>query len=470
MRRHLFSLPLLALVALLLVAPFAFGYAVGYGEGGGSPRTNVGRWLARVGLIDLAPERAPVPGPSPELDTLFKPFWEAWGYVNQEFYIESGIDPQKMSRAAIRGALTALDDPYTLYLDPLHREVTEGDLRGAFDGIGVQIEMVGDLLQIISPLESSPGERAGLRPGDFVTHVDGQEIKGTNLLEAIQMIRGPRGTTVTLTIRRVGRAPFDVGVTRDEIRIPAVRGEVRSDGVGYIRITNFSQRVGNELRQLLDRLAEAPGGPPRAYILDLRGNPGGYLDGAISVASQFIDDTVVLYEERRGGQREELRTRGRSRASNGRMAVLVDGGTASAAEIVAGALRDHGRATLVGEQTYGKGTVQVIHGLSDGSALRITIARWLTPHGDPIQGVGLRPEVLVAVAADGDAALEQAVELVRGQPARSAVLTGEDATEEGPTPLPRTARLGMADRLDPDDAVSVLDSVERVALMAEGTV
>ena len=468
MRPSLRSFPILILASVLLLAPFVLGYGVGYGEGSGAPRSNLGRWLAQIGVIEPSNDRGPVPGPSPELDELFKPFWEAWGYVSQEFYVESGVDQQKMSRAAIRGALLTLEDPYTLYLDPVHREVTEGDLRGAFDGIGVQIEMVGDLLQIISPLEGSPGERAGLRPSDIVTHVDGQDIKGLNLLDAIQMIRGPRGTTVTLTIRRAGGSAFEVAVVRDEIRIPSVRGEVRQDGVAYIRITNFPQRVGGELRQLLDRLLDAPGGPPRAYILDLRGNPGGYLDGAISVASQFLDDRVVLYEERRGGQREELRTRGRARATNGRMAVLVDGGTASAAEIVAGALRDHGRATLVGAQTYGKGTVQVIHGLSDGSALRLTIARWLTPSGTPIQGVGLSPEILAAAVPDMDVALDQAVEFLRVQSLSATGLQRDSsAALEEPIVL-RAARAGAVDRTEASESLSLLDWAERTAVVGGG--
>jgi carboxyl-terminal processing protease len=215
-----------------------------------------------------------------------------------------------------------------------------------------------------------------------------------------------------LTIKRGEQPAFDVSVAREEVRVSAVRGEVRSDGIAYIRITNFTQRVGAELRQTLDRLADQP---KRGWVLDLRGNPGGYLDGAIAVTSQFVDDKVVLYEQKRGDEREEIRTRGQARATTGPMAVLVDKGTASASEIVAAALRDSGRATLVGEQTFGKGSVQLVHRLSDGSALRLTIARWLTPRGDPIQGVGLEPTVVVATAAGRDAVLQEAVDLVHGQ-------------------------------------------------------
>jgi C-terminal peptidase prc len=231
--------------------------------------------------------------------------------------------------------LGALDDPYSTYLDPAHREITEADLRGAFDGIGVQVEMVDEQLRVVQPLEGSSGQRAGLQTGDVITHVDGRDIKGLGLTEAIRLIRGPRGTSVVLTMLRGDGPPFDLSVAREEVRVSAVRGEVRPDGIAYIRITNFTQRVGPELRQTLDRLSDRP---RRGIVLDLRGNPGGFLDGAVAVASQFIEDRVVLYEQRRGEDREEIRTRGSARAATGPMVVLVDKGTASASEIVAAAL------------------------------------------------------------------------------------------------------------------------------------
>jgi carboxyl-terminal processing protease len=418
--------------ASLVFTPFVLGYVVGHTQAGSdSPRTLLESLLEQVRLLQPAPERPPLPVPSPDLEETFRPFWEVWSYVNKDFYQESRVEPTKLSRGAIRGMLASLEDPYSLYLDPLHREVTEADLRGQFDGIGVQVEMEDERLRVVSPLEGSPGERAGLRPGDVISQVDGREVRGLNLLEAIRMIRGPRGTSVALTIRREGRSPFEVTIPREEIRVPAVRGEVRPDGVGYVRINSFPVRVGSDLRQTLDRLKESSRGGPQAWVLDLRGNPGGYLEGAVAVTSQFLEEGVVLYEERRGADRHEIRTRGRPRAATGRMAVLVDGGTASAAEIVAGALRDNGRATLIGEPTYGKGTVQVIQGLSDGSALRLTVARWLTPKGDPIQGIGLVPEVPVVAAAGTDAALEHAIDLVRQRAASLSPLPLGEGGGEG---------------------------------------
>jgi carboxyl-terminal processing protease len=410
-----------------------------------------------------------VVAPSPELDALFKPFWETWAYVSREYYDQDATDATRLSRGAIKGMLTALEDPYTLYLDPSHREITEADLRGAFDGIGVQVEMIDERLQVVSPLESSPGERAGLRPADVITHVDGQEVKGLNLPQAIRLIRGPRGTTVVLTIERGRQTPFDVAVTREEIRVSAVRGEVRPDGLGYVRITSFSMNVGTDLRQVLDHLSARS---PRGWVLDLRGNPGGYLDGAIAVSSQFVEDGVVLWEERRDGERQEIRTRGRARATTGPVAVLVDRGTASAAEIVAAAVRDNGRGTIIGERTFGKGSVQVVHNLTDGSAIRLTIARWLTPNGDPIQGVGLPPALSVASADGTDAALESAVDFLRQQASAGAVATpaalvvpaaptaqrtsAADAPEQA---LPASITEEMPDGMAP---VTILDSEEQV--------
>ncbi len=468
---------LFAMLALL-VGPFLLGYVVGQRDGIGYIQTPLRGWLGRVGLAQPAPETPSVVAPSPELDTLFKPFWETWGYVNREYYDEASIDATKLSRGAIKGMLTALEDPYTLYLDPSHREITEADLRGAFDGIGVQVEMIDDQLQVVSPLEGSPGERAGLKPADVITRVDGRDVKGMNLAQAIRLIRGQRGTQVQLTIQRGRQPPFDVWVTREEIRVSAVRGEVRPDGVGYVRITSFSMHVGADLRQTMDKLMERS---PRAWILDLRGNPGGYLDGAVAVASQFIEDGVVLWEQRREGERQEIRTRGRARVPTAPVAVLVDRGTASAAEIVAGAIRDNNRGTIVGERTFGKGSVQVVHNLTDGSALRLTIARWLTPSGEPIQGVGLEPALAVASADGSDAQLESAVDLLRQRSAAAAVATPAALIGPGAAAVPGTSSVDAPARAGDDDAaglagaateatVAILDSEERLAAGQPGLV
>jgi carboxyl-terminal processing protease len=458
---------LLLTTILLITALFGSGYIIGHRDHARSTHTVIEPLLASVELVEPAVEMPPGSSHSPEIDQTFKPFWEAWDYVYTEYYDADALNAEKLSRGAMRGMLGSLGDTATVYLDPLHRELTEADLRGAFDGIGVNVEMTDDRLRVVSPLDGSPGARAGLRPGDIITHIDGRETTGMGLVGAIRLIRGPRGSSVTLTIRRETRPPFDVTVQRDEIRVQAVRGDVNADGVAHVRIASFSLRVGSELRQTLERLAESK---PRGWVLDMRGNPGGYLEGAIAVASQFIDDRVVMYEQRRGGERSELRTRGRARATAGPMVILVDKGTASAAEIVAAALRDNGRATLVGEQTFGKGSVQAVHRLSDGSALRLTVARWLTPNGEPIQGTGLAPDIAFAPGLAADAALEQAVNLVRQWSVTAdvapAVTVGASETAapvqgfEGPVPSNW--------HTDDEAPVSVLDSFERTAEATPG--
>ncbi len=459
MRRARLTASILIVLVVLAMAPFTAGYLIGRADGIGPSRTPVESWLARAGISSPRTDRAPVPAPSPELDDVFHPFWETWGYIGRDFYDGESIEPHRLSRGAIRGMLASLQDPHTLYLDPTHRQITDADLRGAFEGIGVQVEMEDERLRIVSPLEGSPGLRAGLRSGDVITQVDGTEVRGVSLLEAIQMIRGPRGSSVKLMIVRNGGEPFEVSVPREEIRVPAVRGEVRPDGIAYIRISTFSLRVGADLREVLDQLNQRE---PRGWVLDLRGNPGGYLDGAVAVTSQFVSDRIVLYEDRRSNDREEIRTRGRARAPSGPMAVMVDRGTASAAEIVAAALRDHGRATIIGEQTYGKGTVQIVHSLSDGGALRLTVARWLTPNGDPIQGIGLAPEIKLLAEAGAGTALDQAAEFVLQQPASASSPTSRRQASR-PAPFEEAPRVSQP-RTPPWTEASILDASEQQTL------
>jgi len=455
------SLAATGLAALLVAFPFLFGYVVGHHDGSGRPRTAVETLLATVHLIQPADEQPPAASRSPELDQTFKPFWEAWDRVSDEYVDGTVLEPDRLARGALRGMVGSLGDPNSLYLDPMHREISEAELRGTFDGIGVNVEIADDNLRVVAPLDGSPGARAGLRAGDVITQVDGRDVRGMPLADAIRLIRGPRGSSVTLGVTRDGGAPFEVSVPREEIRIESVRGEVGSDGVAQIRITSFSLRVGNELRQMLERLGERN---PTGYVLDMRGNPGGYLDGAVSVASQFIDNGVVLYEQRRSGDREEVRTRGRPRATTGPMVILVDKGTASAAEIVAAALRDNGRARLIGEQTFGKGSVQAVHRLSDGSALRLTVAKWFTPNGEPIQGVGLMPDIAVGATPGSDVALDQAMTYVRQQSA-SASTPGRGSGQ--PEASEATE---LVAQVDEDAEAAMLDSMERLAGRATGLV
>lgn len=440
----------LAAIFALVTVSFASGYVASRAEVLSGPRAKIASLFQHVGLFDAA--LAAAISPTPELEELFRPFWEAWDLISREFYDETAVEQQKLFRGALRGMVGAVGDPYTLYMDPQHRQLSDAELRGSFDGIGVQVDLTDQQLRVIAPISGSPAERAGVRSGDVITHVDGQALLGSQLADTIRLIRGPRGSTVTLTIQREGVPAFDLSMAREQIRIEAVTGDMRSDGVGYVKITSFTTGVSGQLRRTLDRLQ---GQQPVGWVLDLRGNPGGTLDGAVSVASQFMSDGVVLYEQRREGELQEIRRRGDTDVPSGPMAVLVDKGSASAAEIVAAALRDNGRATIVGETTFGKGLVQIIHRLSDGSALRLTIARWLTPGREMIQGTGLTP--VISASGSSDQVLAQALAFVRSQS------VGQAATR---TPVSRSAAPVPAGASNIDappeaEAVVMLDSRER---------
>jgi carboxyl-terminal processing protease len=324
----------------------------------------------------------------------FKIFWETWQIVERDFYDKSQVDHQKLIYGAIKGMVDAVGDPYTVYQTPAQREVSDTDLRGSFDGIGIQVDMKDNRLTVVAPIEGSPAEAAGFRPGDVVLEVDGKSLSGKTLNDTVGLIRGQRGTPVTLTVLRQGTSdPLQITVVRAEIKLKSVRARMMDDQVGYVRISSFSASTGTEMANGVKDLI---GQQARGIVVDLRNNPGGYLSTSVEAAAQFVDPgTVVLYQQSGNGDRRTYRTEGGGTATQVPIVVLVNKGSASASEIMAGALRDNGRAILVGEKTFGKGTVQNVHELSDRSGLRVTTAQWLTPSESPIQGVGLLPDQVV---------------------------------------------------------------------------
>ena len=362
-----------------------------------------------------APRVAPPATPPADLDQAFGIFWEAWKLVQQEYYGEIP-SLQTIAYGAIRGALQTLGDPYTSFIEPKIARILQEDASGQFEGIGALVRMNRDnKLEIVRTFEGSPAQRAGLRAGDMVIKVNGQSIVGYSIYEAIALIRGPAGTSVTLTVERPGeREPFEVTVTRARITIPVVEARMLPQGVAYIQLFDFSAQA---TRQLQEQLKALLAQNPRGLILDLRDNPGGFLDQAIQVADLFLDEGVVAYERTRDGEERVFRSKSGDPGEKIPMVVLVNAGSASASEIVAGALQDRGRARLVGERTFGKGSVQLSHTLSDGSELRVTIARWFTPKNRAIHGQGLNPDIEVRVdpnqpAGGGDLQLEKAVEVL----------------------------------------------------------
>ena len=324
----------------------------------------------------------------------FKVFWEAWQVVERDFYDKSQIDHQKLIYGAIKGMVDAVGDPYTVYQTPSQREINDTDLRGSFDGIGIQVDMKDNRLTVVAPIEGSPAEAAGFRPGDIVLEVDGKSLSGKTLSDTVGLIRGPRGTSITLTVLRQGTTdPIEITVVRAEIKLKSVRFRMLDDQVGYVRISSFSASTGAEMMSGVKNLVDQQA---KGIVVDLRNNPGGYLQTSVEATAQFMDPgSVVLLQKSGNGDIKTYRTEGGGTASQVPLVVLINKGSASASEIMAGALRDNGRAFLVGEKSFGKGTVQNVHELSDKSGLRVTTAQWLTPAEKPIQGVGLLPDQVV---------------------------------------------------------------------------
>lgn len=347
----------------------------------------------------------------------FKAFWETWHLVDQEFYNTDAVDHKKMTYGAIKGMLETLGDPYTNFAPPEHAQITEEDMRGSFDGIGVVVEMKDKKLIVVAPQEGSPGEKAGIRAGDVIVAVDGKETADLTLLEAVSLIRGPRGTSVNLTIVREGEpGPLQFDVTRAEIKIVNVRVKEMGDGLVYVKLNGFAAPTARELNQTIKQIVDQGA---RGIIFDLRNNPGGLLQTSVEIASIFMRDGVVLYEDKRDGQTTPFYVkRSLTVAPEVPLVVLINKGSASASEIVAGALQDTGRAVLIGEPSFGKDSVQNVHDLSDKSSVRITIARWATPNRQDIHEKGLKPDIEVKMTEEHmkngtDPQLDAAVEYLK---------------------------------------------------------
>lgn len=352
---------------------------------------------------------------SAEEEAEFGIFWEAWHLVENNFFGELP-DMQQVTWSAIRGALTALDDPHTTFLEPQPRQREKEDLSGRFGGIGAYVSESEDGSIVLDPMPDLPAERAGVQQGDAVIKVDDTEITSEmSVDDVVSLIRGKVGTIVRLTLRREGEAQAVVAeVERQEIPSPSVEWRMMEEAkdMGYIRIMLFSGRTATELR---DALEELKGLGMTQLVVDLRGNGGGLFDSAIDVSSRFLDEGIVVIQVEKDGDEQAYRVTGGATFEEPQVVLLVDGGTASASEIVAGALQAHERATLIGEKTYGKGSVQQVFDLSDGSSVHITSAKFLTPNRHQIDGQGLIPDFEVPITDDDrsqgrDTQLERAVQ------------------------------------------------------------
>src|SRR5215813_455763 len=313
--------------------------------------------------------------------------------IVQKNYVED-VGTQKLVEGAINGMLGALD-PHSAYLTPESYKELQVDTRGSFGGLGIEITLRDGLLTVVSPIEDTPAYRAGIKAGDQIIKIDGQLTKDMTLVEAVKKMRGPEGSKIVLSIRREGVSRFmDFSLTREIIKIQSVKSRMLEKGYGYIRLTQFQDRTSTDLENALTRLNKE-NGKIEGLVLDLRNNPGGLLSQAVKVADEFLDSGMIVYTEGRLDNQKQKYFAHPGGYVDLPLVVLVNGGSASASEIVAGAIQDHGRGVILGTQSFGKGSVQTIIPLSDGSGLRLTTARYYTPKGRSIHGKGITPDIVI---------------------------------------------------------------------------
>ncbi|MFL5265055.1 MAG: S41 family peptidase [Stellaceae bacterium] len=323
-------------------------------------------------------------------------FGEVFERVRAEYVDE--VSDDTLVESAINGMLTSLD-PHSNYLNTKNFNDMKVQTRGEFGGLGIEVSMENGLVKVVSPIDDTPAARAGLKPGDLITHLDGDPVQGMTLPEAVEKMRGLVNTEIKLTIRREGKEPFDVKLTRATIRIQSVRSHLEGDSIGYIRITTFNEQTDVGLNTAMKSLKQQAGNKLIGLILDLRNDPGGLLDQAVAVADAFLDKgEIVSTRGRRSEDAQRYNSRPGDIAAGLPVAVLINGGSASASEIVAGALQDHHRAILLGTKSFGKGSVQTIIPLPGHGAMRLTTARYYTPSGRSIQAKGIDPDIVVEAA------------------------------------------------------------------------
>ncbi|MEK7596806.1 MAG: S41 family peptidase, partial [Patescibacteria group bacterium] len=361
-------------------------------------------------------------------------FWRAWSKLSEKYVDQSKLDNQKMIYGAIEGMTAALGDPYTVFFPPEESKIFQSEIAGNFEGVGMEVGVKDGKLVVVSPIKDSPAEKAGVRAGDFIMMIDGKESFSMPTDKAVKLIRGKAGTNVKLTLVREGaKNPVEITITRATIDLPTVKtttktelsgtdgasdgAGLRKDGIFVISLYSFSANSANLFRNALKEFINSGS---HKLILDLRGNPGGYLEAAVDMASWFLPSGKVVVREEFGKNREEriYRSKGYNIFSDKlRTVILVDGGSASASEILAGALSENGVAKLVGEKTFGKGSVQELVNITSNTSLKVTIAKWLTPNGHSISEQGIVPDYVVEVMPEDvknkkDRQMEKAVELL----------------------------------------------------------
>lgn len=350
----------------------------------------------------------------------FSLFWETWDLIHERYVDRSKLNTQEMVFGAIQGMVKSVGDPFTVFLEAKESKRLQEDIKGEFAGVGIEIGMREEVLTVIAPLKDTPADRAGIIAGDKILKIDGDSTAGITLEEAVSKIRGRRGTKVVLTISRKKdnqEETKEFEITRDRIKIPTVRLSKIDPDIGHIQLFSFNQIAKNEFDDALKELKKL--GADKKLILDLRNNPGGLLDLAIDISSYFLEPgQVVVIEDFGNGQKDELKAKPNGFLKDVKVLILINKGSASASEIVAGALHDNKGVKLIGEKTFGKGSVQQIEELRFKTALKVTVAKWLTPKGRSISDEGIEPDIKVErteedIKNDRDPQLEKAIEIIK---------------------------------------------------------
>ncbi len=350
-------------------------------------------------------------------DVDFSTFWTAWGLLHDKYVDQNKLNTQDLVYGAIDGMVKALGDPYTVFFKPKESKEFSEQISGSFSGIGIEIGLRDDLLTVIAPIKNTPAARAGLLAGDKILKINDKSTEGMAVDEAVSLIRGPKGTTVRLTYTREKmESPKEITITRDVIKVPATDWKMLNDDTAYISISVFNGNLDSEFKKIAD---EVTASAANRIILDLRNDPGGLLDSAINIAGYFLDPGKVVTIEKFGdGTENQFQTAPNGKLKNYPMVVLINKGSASASEILAGALKDNRGIILVGETSFGKGSVQEMAELPQKASLKITIAKWLTPSGKSIDENGIKPDIEVKmteddIKAEKDPQLDKALELIK---------------------------------------------------------
>lgn len=394
------------IIILLIGGSFYFGYHQGQKS---SAQSDIKAPLEQTFVQNKLPTN--------NINVDFSLFWKVWDLVKEKHVDKDKLDAQQMVYGAINGMLHATGDPYSTFFSPEDSKSFSQEISGSFEGIGAEMGIKDDVLTIIAPLDGSPSQKAGLLAGDKVLKIDGKSTSDITTDQAVDLIRGKKGTSVTLTILHSGdQVTKDISITRDTIEVKSVTVDFKDNNIAYVKISQFSDNTDTEFNDVVNQIISHSS---KGIIIDLRNNPGGLLDKAVAIASTMIPvDKVVVMEEDSDGNRDSIKTTGGDRLSSIPIVVLINQGSASASEILAGALHDDQGVTLVGKTSFGKGSVQELMDLPGGSSVKITVAKWLTPNGDYIMEKGITPDIPVDITQDDynnnrDPQLDKAMDVIK---------------------------------------------------------